>query len=123
MALTCLLNVYKHDFCDPPRYSTLNHFIKHIHEKDLQKQGHLLLEELKKEEENISTDVNNNTKLNDYLYNQKGFDYITPWNLLDISSTTIAEQLTIVDAVSSIIYLITTVLLSILGFIKTCFTI
>jgi hypothetical protein len=106
MAITCLLNAYKEDFSDPPYYSTLNHLIKHIPDRDLQNQGQTLLEEFKKNEENIQFDLdnnnnnsNNNNSKNDYVYNRKGFDYLTPWNLLDISSTIVAEQLTIVDAV------------------------
>jgi hypothetical protein len=105
MAITCLLNAYKQDFYDPPRYSTLNHFLKHIHDTDLQKQGKILLEQLKKDEESLPIDVNNNSK-NDYLYHQKGFDYLTPWNILDMSSAMIAEQLTIVDAVNSILNIV-----------------
>jgi hypothetical protein len=103
MAITCLLSAYKEDFNDPPQYSTLNHLINHIPDKDLQKQGQNLLEELKRKEENISPDTDNNNNQHHskdgFLYNQKGFDYLTPWNILDIPSTTIAEQLTIVDAV------------------------
>jgi len=101
MSIACLLNAYKEDFFDPPCYTTLNYLIKNIPDRDLQKQGQLLLEEFKINEENIKLDIdnNNNHSKNDYVYNQKGFDYITPWNLLDISSATIAEQLTIVDAV------------------------
>jgi hypothetical protein len=103
MAIACLLTAYKEDFSDPPCYLTLNYLIKHIPDRDLQKQGQLLLEELKINEENIKLDIdnnnNNNHSKNDDVYNQKGFDYITPWNLLEMSSTTIAEQLTIVDAV------------------------
>lgn len=104
MAITCLLTSYKEDFYEPPRYSTLNHFIRHIPDKELQKQGHTLLEQLKHDEENIKSDVdNNNNSKKNCLYNEQGFDYLLPWNLLDIPSATIAEQLTIVDAVSSII--------------------
>ncbi len=101
VAITCLLNTYKEDFNDPPDYSTLNHFINHIPDKDLQKQGQNLLEELENKEENIpsDTDNNNNHSKDGSVYNQKGFDYLTPWNILDMSSTIIAEQLTIVDAV------------------------
>jgi len=117
MTISCLLNGYKEDFCEPPRYSTLYHFIRHIPDKDLQKQGQTLLEQLKKDEENMKSDVdNNNNSKKNYLYNEKGFDYLTPWNLLEMSSTTIAEQLTIVDAVGSIIYLITTVIFSFVNF-------
>ena len=100
MAIACLLNAYKEDFCEPPRYSTLHYLIKHIPDKDLQKQGQTLLEQLGKDEENMKSDVdNNNNSKKNYLCNQQGFDYLTPWNLLEMSSTTIAEQLTIVDAV------------------------
>jgi hypothetical protein len=103
MTITCLLNAYKEDFHEPPRYSTLNHLIKHIPDRDLQKQGQILLEQLRKDEENMTTNVDNNNNLkNDVLYNQKGFDYITPWNILDMPSTIVAEQLTIVDAVCQI---------------------
>ncbi len=102
MAIICLLNAYKEDFNDPPHYSILNHLIKHIPDRDIQKQGQNLLEELKNDEDNheLDTTINNNNSSKDIsLYNQKGFDYLTPWNFLDMSSTTIAEQLTIVDAV------------------------
>jgi hypothetical protein len=61
------------------------------------------LEEFEKKEENLSSNTDNNNNHHHHskdgsVYNQKGFDYITPWNILDMSSTTIAEQLTIVDA-------------------------
>ncbi|UJR28280.1 hypothetical protein I4U23_009528 [Adineta vaga] len=98
-AITCLLNAYKEDFCEPPYYATLNHLSAHLSDDEIQKQCHRLLEELKNEEDNLTSDVdkNNNSKKN-YLSYQKGFDYLIPWNLLEISSTIIAEQLTIVDA-------------------------
>jgi uncharacterized protein YehS (DUF1456 family) len=102
MAITCLLNAYKEDFSDPPCYSILNYLIKNIPDRDIQRQAENLLEELQKDEENNQLNIDNNNNhqlLNNYIYNQKGFDYMTPWNFLDIPSTTIAEQLTIVDAV------------------------
>ncbi|CAF0844907.1 unnamed protein product [Rotaria sordida] len=99
VAITCFLNSCKEDFYHPPRYSILNHFIKHIPDRDLQKQGQTLLEEFKTDEETIKLNNNNNNNLKtNFLYNEKGFDYIKPWNILEMSSTMIAEQLTIVDA-------------------------
>ncbi|CAF3365156.1 unnamed protein product [Rotaria sp. Silwood1] len=99
IAITCFLNSYKEAFCEPPRYSTLSHFIKHIPDKDLQQQGQTLLEELKDNEDtNQVNNDNNNYLKNNFLYNEKGFDYIKPWNLLEMLSTIIAEQLTIIDA-------------------------
>ncbi|CAF2048929.1 unnamed protein product [Rotaria magnacalcarata] len=101
-AMTYFLNSYKEDFCEPPYYSTLNYLIKHIPERDLLKQCQILLDELKKNEENIQSNIvdnNNNDKLNGTcIYDEKGFNYIKPWNILEMSSTMIAEQLTIVDA-------------------------
>ena len=104
-AINCLLSTYKEDFNEPPRYSTLHHFIKYVPEKDLQKQGQILLEEFKQLEEKQETNRSDSSiKSNEHSkilsnYNRKGFDYITPWNILEMPSTTIAEQLTIVDAV------------------------
>lgn len=104
MAIICLLTAYKEDFIEPPYYTTLNYLITNLPDRDIQKQGENLLEDLKNDEENNSCDINNNPNQmkNDSIYNQKGFDYITPWNFLDMPSTTIAEQLTIVDAVNKI---------------------
>ena len=71
-------------------------------ERDIQKHGQKLLEEFKKDEEtnklNIDNNNNDNSKTSS-VYNEKGFDYLAPWNILEMSSTMIAEQLTIVDAV------------------------
>lgn len=98
-----LLHNYKEEFSEPPRYSTLSYLIKNMPDRDVQKEGQSLLEELKKEEENTQSNTdknnNNNKSRNSYLYNEKGFDYVKPWNILDMPSTMIAEQLTIVDAV------------------------
>lgn len=103
VAIVCLLTAYKEDFNEPPQYSTLHHFIKHVPEKDLQKQGQKLLEELKQLEEKETNRSDSSIKSNGYsknqlTHNQKSFDYMTPWNILEMPSTTIAEQLTIVDA-------------------------
>lgn len=81
----------------------------------MQKQAENLLEEFRQLEENPSSDTTNN--------NQQGFDYVTPWNILDMSSTTIAEQLTIVDAVSRLNKSKCSKSNKFLGFIKTCFTV
>ena len=103
IAIICLLNAYKEDFNDPPRYSILNHLLNNFSDKDVQKQAHNLLEEFQQLEENSPSDTTNTCNplksKDDSLYNQQGFDYVTPWNILDMPSTTIAEQLTIVDAV------------------------
>ncbi|CAF3953770.1 unnamed protein product [Adineta steineri] len=100
LAITCLLSSYKEDFCEPPYYPTLNYLLKHLPDKDIQKQGEILLEQLKNNEEDRTSDVdnNNNKPKRTYLSQQKGFDYLLPWNFIEMSSTTVAEQLTIVDA-------------------------
>ena len=102
IAVACLLNAYKEDFNDPPRYSILNHLKINFLDQEVQKQTDNLLEEFHQLEENPLSDTTNNIdskSKDDALYNQQGFDYVTPWNILDMPSTTIAEQLTIVDAV------------------------
>lgn len=102
IAVACLLNVYKEDFNDPPRYSILNHLKMNFPDEEVQKHTDNLLEEFHQLEENPpldSADNNESKSKDDALYNQQGFDYVTPWNILDMPSITIAEQLTIVDAV------------------------
>ena len=92
----CLLTTYKEDFQDPPRYSTLVYLMKHIPDREIQTQCRTLLEKFKLEDENgfSSTSPDGNTI-------RRGLDYILPWNLQDMSSSMVAEQFTIVDAVSS----------------------
>lgn len=102
IAVACLLSAYKEDFNDPPRYSILNHLKSNFLDEEVQKQIDNLFEEFRQLEDNPPSNTLNNNDLkskDDALYNQQGFDYVTPWNILDMSSTTIAEQLTIVDAV------------------------
>ena len=98
--MSCLLNTYKEDFNEPPRYTTLTYLVKRIPDRELQSQCQNLLAQFQRDEDQLqsSTDRNNNTSNSDY---QQGVDYIAPWNLLAMSSTMVAEQLTIVDAVSS----------------------
>ncbi|CAF2498861.1 unnamed protein product [Rotaria sp. Silwood2] len=62
------------------------------------KPSQTLLEDFKIDEETNQLNNDNNKSKTNVLYNEKGFDYIQPWNILEISSTIIAEQLTIVDA-------------------------
>ncbi|CAF0923918.1 unnamed protein product [Adineta ricciae] len=101
-AIICLLNTYKEDFVEPPYYSTLNHLMSQLPDEDVRIHSHTLLEQLKNEEDHQTSDIDNNNNNNNskknYLSYQKGFDYLIPWNLLEISSTIIAEQLTLVDA-------------------------
>jgi hypothetical protein len=101
-AVEYLLNENKLDFYEPPRYSTLVYLTKNLPARELQDQCCRLLEQFRHDEDQSQSTVDQTTLLseNDSLYNQRGFDYIAPWNFLDIPSTTVAEQLTIVDAVS-----------------------
>ncbi|CAF4539058.1 unnamed protein product [Rotaria sp. Silwood1] len=112
-ALICLLTAYKEDFYEPPYYTTLSHLLKQTTDIDVQNQCQSLLDRFINEEyisrldSNIYTctqDINNNNNNNskylhtDDIYNQKGFDYNTPRNFLEMSHVVIAEQLTIFDA-------------------------
>lgn len=103
LVIRCLLNSYKEDFHEPPRYSTLTYLMKQIPDRELQHQCQKLLEQFKDEEDADASNVdkNNNFSLGDHLYSQRGFDYVSPWSLLDMPSAVVAEQLTIVDAVCS----------------------
>ena len=104
-AVSCLLSAYTEDFRDPPHYSTLHHLLRHFPDRESQKQCNVLLEQFQYDEENnpSNLDDNNNYRHQNssshYLAHQRGLDYITPCNILEMSSTMIAEQLTIVDAV------------------------
>ncbi|CAF3612296.1 unnamed protein product [Rotaria sordida] len=111
IALICLLTAYKEDFYEPPYYTTLNYLFKQTIDIDVQNQCQSLLDRFLNEENiprldsNIFTftqdiDNNNNSKNlhSDDIYNQKGFDWNTPRNFLEMSHVVIAEQLTIFDA-------------------------
>ena len=107
-AVNCLLTAYTEDFRDPPHYSTLHHLLRHFPDRDSKKQCHVLLEQFQYDEENNPSNVDDNNNYRHQnssshsLANQRGLDYVTPCNILEMSSTMIAEQLTIVDAVCCI---------------------
>lgn len=100
--MKCLLESYKEDFDDPPRYSTLTYLMRHMPDREVQNQCSNLFEQFRRDEDQRRV-LNDQTSLSliyDQLYNHQSFEYIPPWNFLDMFSATVAQQLTLVDAVS-----------------------
>lgn len=98
----CLLKSYKEDFDDPPRYSTLTYLMRHLPDREVQNQCQNLFEQFKRAEDQTRTNFDQTSLSNiyDQLYNQHSYEYIPPWNFLDMPSSTVAQQLTFVDAVN-----------------------
>ena len=106
-ALIVLLNTYKEDFYEPPTYPTLNYLLRHTIDRDVQNQCRSLLNRCINEGENIfksdepnsisEVDSNNNSK----HFHPDQFHFHPQMNITDLSHVVLAEQLTIVDAVSS----------------------
>jgi len=98
--IQCLLKSYKEDFDDPPRYSTLTYLMRHLPDREVQTQCQNLFEQFKRSEDQTRTNYDQTSLSNiyDQLYQQHSYEYIPPWNFLDMSSATVAQQLTLVDA-------------------------
>ncbi|CAF1014687.1 unnamed protein product [Didymodactylos carnosus] len=108
LALGCLLTTYKEDFLDPPRYTCLRRlldFSKAINDHELKKQCQTLLDKFIEEEDRKSGTITEDSfssmkysEADGELYGIHGYDYLMPWEFVDIPNSLFAEQLTYVDA-------------------------
>lgn len=76
--------------------------MRHLPDREVQTQCQNLFEQFKRSEDQTRTNYDQTSLSNiyDQLYQQHSYEYIPPWNFLDMSSATVAQQLTLVDAVS-----------------------